>query len=402
MKYDFSTIIDRKGKDANAVDMIGKMKWGFEPGAAVEGFDEIPMWVADMNFATSPSITHALEERIKHPLYGYFSPSQEYYRSIINWQVKHGYTDLKEDMIGYENGVHGCIVTAINALTEPGDKILLHSPTYVGFMTDLSITGRIPVLSELKKDEEGIFRMDFPDMDKKLKENSIRLVIFCSPHNPTGRVWEKWEIEKAMEIFRENDCIVISDEIWSDLVLPGYKHIPTCLVSDDAMNRTIDIYSPSKGFNLAGLVGSYHIIANPLLREKLEKHGDNTRYNSMNVLSMHALIGAYDPEGEEWLSELLQVIQNNCIYAKDFIDKHLDGCHVSMPQGTYMIFMDCREYMEEHNKTLDEILKAGWDVGVAYQDGRKFNDDFSIRMNLALPFPRVAEAFDRMKKYVFV
>ena len=167
MKYDFDKIIDRRGKDATAIDGIGKKVWGVSPDSAKSGFSEIPMWVADMNFETSPSITRALEERIRHPLYGYFLPSERYYDSIIRWQTRlHGYEGLTPEVIGYENGVHGCIMTSIATLTEPGEAVFLHSPAYLGFLADLKSSGREAVVSPLKKDENGVWRMDFEDMEK--------------------------------------------------------------------------------------------------------------------------------------------------------------------------------------------------------------------------------------------
>lgn len=403
MKYDFTSIIDRTNKDAIAIDCIGKTHWGFEPGGAKEGFDEIPMWVADMNFATCPSIPAAIQERISHPLFGYFLPTKEYYDSIIKWQTtKNGYTDLTEAEIGYENGVHGCVISTIQSMTQPGDGVFLHTPAYVGFLGDLKETGRYAVTSDLKKDEDGIWRMDFEEMDRVIGENHVRLAIFCSPHNPTGRVWERWELEKAFEIFAKHSCVVISDEIWADIVFEGHKHIPSAMINEDARNRSVCVYAPSKTFNLAGLIGSYHIIFNPVLREKITKFGDKTHYNEMNVLSMHALIGAYKEEGFEWVSELNHVLSENTSYAVKRINDEFHGCHASKVQGTYMVFMDCEEYCKKNNKTLDDVLKAGWDVGVAYQDGRKFAHPWSIRINCALPKSRVEEAFDRLKEYVFV
>lgn len=402
MTYDFTKIIDRTGKDATAFDGLGTGVWGIAPEKAKNGFSEIPMWVADMNFETCPSVTRALSERIRHPLYGYFLPSDAYFDSIIKWQnTLHGYEGLKAEHIGYENGVHGCIVTAINVLTEPGDGILLHSPTYSGFLSDLRYTGRKGVFSPLFKDENGIWRMDFDDMDKKLKENHIHLAIFCTPHNPTGRVWERWEIERAMEIYRENNCLVISDEIWSDIILGEKKHIPTLMINEDAKERTISVYAPSKTFNLAGLIGSYHIIFNPVLRERIVKHGEMTHYNEMNVLSMHALIGAYESEGYTWLGELCKTLEKNCRYATDFINENFDGCKVTMPEATYMLFMDCSEFLKKKGMSLDELLTAGWDVGVKYQDGRRFAWKDAIRLNVALPESLLHEAMDRLKTHVF-
>lgn len=401
MKYDFTKIIERHGKDAIAVEQIGSGT-GMAPDAPKEGFDAIPMWVADMNFETVPTIPEAIIERAKHPLYGYFSPSKEYYDSIISWQEnRNGVTGLKKEHIGYENGVVGGVVTAVAAFASPGDSVLVHSPTYIGFTNGLEHSGFHLVHSLLKKDAKGIWRMDYEDMDRKLKQHHIHVAVFCSPHNPCGRVWERWEIEKAMEVYKENDCIVVSDEIWSDILLNGHKHIPTQSVSEDAKNRTIALYAPSKTFNLAGLIGSYHIIYNPYLRDLVEAKGAKSHYNKMNVLSMHALIGAYKKAGYEWVDELCEVLSQNINYACDYIRDYFEGVEVSKPEGTYMLFIDCEKWCKAHDKTILEVEKAGWDVGVAWQDGRMFHGEYAIRINLALPLCLVKEAFERMDKYVF-
>lgn len=400
MKYDFTTIIDRHGKDAIAVEALGT---GWAPPAPKEGFDAIPMWVADMNFATVPTITEAIIERAKHSLYGYFNPTEEYYNSIIKWQeTRNGVTGLAKEHIGYENGVLGCVVSALTAFAAPGDAVLLHSPTYIGFTSSIGNSGFKIVHSPLVKDEQGIWRMDYADMDAKIKANNIHVAVFCNPHNPCGRVWEREELEKAMEVYKANDCVVISDEIWSDIILNGYKHIPMQSVSEDARNRTIAVYAPSKTFNLAGLVGSYHIIYNKYLRDRVRSQSSKPHYNSMNVLSMHALIGAYKPEGYEWLDELCEVLSGNINYACAYIKEHFEGVEVMKPQGTYMLFLDCTKWCEAHGKTIDEVQQAGWDVGVTWQDGRAFHGPCAIRMNLALPFSKVQEAFERLRKYVFI
>ena len=401
MKYDFTSIMDRRGKDAIAVDALGSSS-GFAPGAPKPGFDAIPMWVADMNFPTVPTITQAIVARAQHPAFGYFTPSREYYDAIIRWQTKrHGVTGLTADDIGYENGVLGGVISALTAFAAPGDAVLLHSPTYIGFTNCVTNNGYKIVHSPLVKDQDGVWRMDFEDMDAKIKANKIHVAIFCSPHNPCGRVWERWEIEKAMEVYRANDCLVISDEIWSDILLNGHKHIPTQSVSEDARNRTVALYAPSKTFNLAGLVGSYHIIYNSYLRDRVTAKASKSHYNEMNVLSMHALIGAYQPEGYEWVDELCEVLSGNINFACDYIARHFPGVEVSKPQGTYMLFLDCTKWCEAHGKTIDWVMKAGWDVGVAWQDGRMFHGPCALRMNLALPLSRVQEAFDRLDRYVF-
>lgn len=399
MKYDFESIIDRKGRDALAVDALGS---GWAPGLPKGDFDVIPMWVADMNFYSVPTICDSMRRRLDHAAFGYFDPRDEYFDAIIKWQYdRNSVEGLRAEHIGYENGVLGGLLAAIGVFCSRGGNVLVHGPVYMGFSRSLANAGYNMVLSQLVKDEDGIWRMDFEDMERKITENNIHAAIFCSPHNPTGRVWERWEIERAMEIFRKHDVYVVSDEIWSDIILGSNKHIPTQSVSEDAKNRTVALYAPSKTFNLAGLIGAYHVIYNKSLRDRVEKESSLCHYNSMNMLSMYALIGAYTDEGREWVDELCKVLGENVDYACEYINTHFNGVSAAKPQGTYMIFMDCGEWLDAHSMTLDELLRAGWDVGVAWQDGRQHGGVRDIRINLALPLSRVKEAFDRMDKYIF-
>ena len=402
MKYDFTTVIDRTGMDAIAIDGIRPAPSGMAPGGPRDGFDVIPMWIADMNFATCPTIPQAVIRRAQHPLYGYFAPTDDYYDGIIRWQEqRNGVTGLTREHIGYENGVLGGVISALNVLCSRGDKVLVHSPTYIGFTNSLTNNGYRMVHSPLVLDGDNVWRMDFEDMEKKMVDEHIHAAIFCSPHNPCGRVWERWEIERFMELCAKHGVYVISDEIWSDIILEGHRHIPTQSVSEDARTRTVALYAPSKTFNLAGLVGSYHIVYDPWLRERMDKESSLCHYNEMNVLSMHALIGAYRPEGHAWVDELRQVLTGNVDYAYSYITSHFQGVELSRPQGTYMLFLDCTGWCREHGRTIDQLLQAGWDVGVAWQDGRLFRGPCHIRMNLALPLSRVQEAMERLSKYVF-
>ena len=393
--FDFETLWDRHGRDALAVDNIGGP--GFAPAAPEDGYDAIPMWVADMNFATAPSVTAALKARIEHPLYGYFMPSDAYYGAVIRWQaVRNGVQGLEPKHIGYENGVLGCVASALAAFTKPGDAVLLHSPTYVGFSHTLHDTARRAELSPLVRDETGVWRMDFADMDCRIRENHIRLVIFCSPHNPCGRVWERWELERAAEVFRANDCIVVSDEIWSDILPGAAKHIPLQSVSEDMKKRTIAVYAPSKTFNLAGLVGSYHIVYSDHLRHELRSVSGATHYNGMNVLSMHALIGAYSDEGQAWTDKLCSVLAENIRTFCDALDAVCPEAVYMRPKGTYMLFVNVRDYCECRGLTQRDVLCAGWRVGLCWQDGTDFNDPWAIRINLASPLSVIQKAAERL------
>ena len=399
MKYDFTSVMDRRGMDALAVDGLGS---GWAPDAPPEGVDPIPMWVADMNFPTVPAITQAIVDRVNHPAYGYFNPRAEYFDAIIHWHAeRNGVVGMESRHIGYENGVLGGVVSALNVLCSRGEKVLVHSPTYIGFTASLENNGYKLIHSPLVKDEAGVWRMDFDDMERKLLRHGIRVCVFCSPHNPTGRVWERWELERAMELFQKHGVYVISDEIWSDIILEGYRHIPTQSVSEDARQRTVALYAPSKTFNLAGLVGSYHVIYNDWLKARVDKEASLSHYNSMNVLSMHALIGGYSAEGRVWVDELREVLTGNIDYACRFIAEHFAGVEVSRPQGTYMLFLDCTAWCEKKGKSVAELLSAGWQVGVMWQDGRPFHGPCHIRMNLALPLSRVKEAMERLDRFVF-
>ena len=395
MKYDFTTIMNRGGRNTMAVDGYGMMAQGIE---IREDIDIIPMWVADMSFATVPTVPQQIIERVNHPEYGYFITPDEYYNSIIKWHEKrNGVTGLTRECIEYENSVLGGVASALNVLCSKGDKVLIHKPTYIGFTMTLQNNGYDIIHSELVKDENGVYRMDFEDMEKKIVEQNIHTTIFCSPHNPTGRVWERWELEKAMEIFKKHDVMVICDEIWSDLILADHKHIPLQSINEDAKQRVIAEYAPSKTFNLAGLIGSYHIIYNKYLRDRVRKESSLCHYNSANLLSVHGLIGAYKPEGYEWVDELCQVLTENVNYACDFFANEFDGIEISKPEGTYMIFPDFTKWLEKHGRTIDEVYAAGIHEGVIWQPGVAFNAPNCIRMNLALPHSKLVEAMDRLK-----
>ncbi len=398
MTYDFTSILDRKDKDSIAANIIPFENYNLDNSLSV-----IPMWVADMSFAVAPPVKEAINKRLTFPNFGYYSTPDEYYNSVINWhKTRNCVENLTKECIGYENGVLGGVSTAISAFTAPGEAVFVNSSTYVGFTGVLKGLGRTAVHSELVRDKNGIWRMDYEDMDRKIKESHIHLAILCSPHNPCGRVWERDELEKVMEIFRENDCIVISDEIWSDIIMPGHQHIPTQSVSEDAKQRTIAFYSPSKTFSLAGLIGSYNIIYNHYLRDRMMKQSSNTHYNSANVLSVHALIGAYSDSGALWTDEMISVVNDNLAYACDYINTHFDSIKVMRPEGTYMMYLDCGEWCRSHSISSQDLRLRGINNGIIWQNGDDFLLPDSIRMNYTLPKSLAVEAMKRLGKFVFI
>ncbi|WP_418969003.1 MalY/PatB family protein [Alloscardovia omnicolens] len=401
MAFDFLTVYDRHGMDALAVDAIGRVEGA--PHAPQDGYSSIPMWVADMNFGTAPAVTDAIRARLEHPIFGYFFPPQEYFDAIKNWQASHNNAhDVEDRHIGYENGVLGGLISTVSAYCQPGDSVLVHSPTYVGFTSCLTAAGFNIVHSPLIPDNDGVYHMDYEDMDRVLEESGAKVAIFCSPHNPTGRVWHREEIEAAMEIYAKHDCIVVSDEIWSDIIHPGCTHVPTQSVSEDARNRTVALYAPSKTFNIAGIVGAYHIIYNDDLRARVEAASKKSHYNDAHVLSVHALIGGYSSEGNAWLQELNDVLAHNVQRARDFFAQCAPEISIARSAGTYMLWLDATAWCAKHKKSIDELLEAGWRVGVGWQDGRPFHGDCHIRMNVALPSALLEEALGRLAEHVFV
>lgn len=399
MTYDFKTHVDRRGKDSIAVEPEYGLGTFFDAEKPSDDVSIIPMWVADMNFIALPDISEKVIERASHPSYGYFSPRKEYYEAIINWQeTQNGVKDLKPENIGYENGVLGGVASVLRTFVPKGGPVLVHSPTYVGFTHTLEDGDYTIIHSPLIKDENGVWRMDYADMDKKIKEHNIKVAILCNPHNPCGRVWSKEELLKAYEVYKANDVIVISDEIWSDIILFDNKHTPSQSISEDAKMRTVALYAPSKTFNLAGLIGSYHIIYNDEIKKKVLKTENETHYNSMNVLSMYAAIAAFSKNGKIWVKELNETLSDNVEYAYNYIKNNFEGVDVFKPEGTYMLFIDCKDWCLKHNMSLNDLRKQGIAKGVLWQDGRPFHGEYSIRINLALPHDLVVEAFDRLNK----
>ena len=391
MAYEFDKIIDRKGTNCLKYDFAR------ERGHSEE---ELPLWVADMDFQTAPEIVERLQRSVAHGIFGYSEGKDSYFQALAGWYEKHFGWTVKREWLVKTPGVVFAIAAAVRAFTKEGDAVLLQQPVYYPFSEAIKDNGRELVNSPLKL-VNGHYEMDFEDLEQKIVEHQVKLFLLCSPHNPVGRVWTEEELRRVGDLCVKHNVLVVSDEIHSDFTWPGHEHHVFANLDPKYAEISITCTAPSKTFNLAGLVGSYHIIYNSWLRDRCDKEGSLSHYNAMNVMSMHALLGAYKPEGYEWVEELRQVITGNVDFACDYIAKHFDGVEVSRPQGTYMLFLDCGEWLTAHGKTMDELLAAGWDVGVIWQDGRAFHGQTHIRMNLALPLSRVREAFRRLDTYVF-
>ena len=390
MKYDFDKVVDRHGTNCLKYD------FAIERGKPA---DILPLWVADMDFQTAPAILERLEETVKHGIFGYSDGKEGYFAAVQNWYRERFGWETKPEWLVKTPGVVFALA-AVRAYTKEGDGVLLQQPVYYPFSEVITDNGRKIVNSPLKI-TDGYYTMDLDDLETKIVENKVKLFLLCSPHNPVGRVWSEEELRRVGEICLRHGVLVVSDEIHSDFTREGHPHTVFAKLGAEFEQNCLICTAPSKTFNLAGLIGSYHIIYSKWLRDRVDKESSLCHYNEINVLSMHALIGAYKPEGYEWVDELNQVLANNVDFACEHIWEQYKGIQVTKPQGTYMLFLDCTKWCEAHGKTIEELQKAGSDVGVAWQDGRRFHGPCHIRMNLALPLSRVQEAFARLDKYVF-
>ena len=430
-KYDFETLLERKGHDALAIDALGLP--GF-PGyiqtsleeneqgkkyehAAGKGeakavlstekypiwgdYKPIPMWVADMNFIAFEGMISAIKERLNHPSLGYYLTRDEYYEAIIKWHEReYGIEGLKKEHLMYHNSVLGGIVSALMCFTVPGEEILIHSPTYTGFTHAIEDAGRRLLKSELIQDQDGVWKMNYEAMEQKIKEHHIHVVLLNTPHNPTGRIFTQEELKKAYDIFKRYDCVVLSDEIWADLRQVNLCHIPASQVNEDAKQRTISFYSIGKSFSAAALTSAYSVIYNKTLQNQLMKQASLTHYNKQNVLSMYALIGAYSDEGSNYLRQLRAVLDQNLRLLADFFNT-IPGVKAYQPEGTYMFFPDFKDYLLDQKMTQQDLVEAFWKMGVMGYSAAPFFHQTAMRLNAALPTAFIEEVILRLKKGVF-
>lgn len=371
MKYNFDEVTDRRG--------TGSLKW--EYGERSKDNDLLPMWLADMDFKSPPEIVDALKKRTEHGVFGYTPVPDSYYSAIIEWfRKQHGW-DLEKEWIALTPGVLPAVAIAIQALTEPGDRILIQPPVYHPFRKIIQDNERSPVDNPLIL-RHGEYRIDYADLEKQL-DKGIRMMILCSPHNPVGRVWKMDELRTLSEICLKHDIVIISDEIHSDLVMKGNKHIPLATMSHDIAENTITLSSASKTFNLPGLACANVIIPNKNLLDRFNKVRNGFCVGTPNLFGLIATEVAY-MYGLEWLEQLLDYIEGNYRFLVSFIGENALGIKVTELEGTYLAWLDFRDLGlpdEEINNLLLKKAKVWLDNGPKFGRGGK---GFQ-RLNLACP-----------------
>ena len=382
--YNFDQQIDRRGTS---------QKWDAPPYPVTDA-EPLPMWIADMDFATPDCVIDAVKARLAHPIMGYFEPEARFYECIADWNARRrGVAGILPQQILYQNSAVGAIVSAVRLFTEPGQGILVHTPHYTGFGYALADNGRRLIASPLVPDEAGIFRMDFDDMEQKIRDNTIGCMILCSPHNPTGRVWTATELRQAADLCERYGVKIISDEVWSDFVFGDNRHLPTPLASDYAGKNTVALYGAAKTFNLAGLRTCYSICYDQALADAYKKMCVSTHYNGPNVLSVAAMIGAYTG-GARYVDELLGYIRENMIFADRFIRERVPAVKGYLPEGTYTLWLK----FENTGRGDEENMLRMSRRGLVGDPAHKYGVSGYFRLNVACPKARLEAALHSMEK----
>lgn len=385
MKYDFLSVPDRSG--------CGATKWN-EAGNASTEF--VPLSVADMEFPTAPEISEALMKLAKEQILGYTDPTEEYFDSVISWMQRRHNFNIKKEWIVNTPGIVYALGVLIEAVTKPGDGIIILTPVYYPFDMAILAKSRSFVYSELKLNGKR-YEIDFDDLEKKAALPTTKAMIFCNPHNPVGRVWTKAELKKVCDICNKNGVFIIDDEIHNDLIMPGYEHTVMATLGDDTLNNIAVCTAPSKTFNLAGLQCSNIIVPDKKARAKLIACMMISMQNHLNVFSFEACKTAYN-KCEEWLNELLVVINDNARYIEQFMAEHFPEITVFPLEGTYLLWLDMRKLGMTHIELREMLKKAGifLDWGEMFGDaGRGFQ-----RINLACARITLEKAMARFKKAV--
>lgn len=387
MIYNFDEIVERKDTCAEKYMDLEKL-YGTS--------DVIPLWVADMDFKAAQPVIEAIKKRVENGIFGYTSRPDSYSAAVCKFQKRRKNWDIDKALMSFTLGVVPSICMIIRELTEPGDKIIIQPPVYRPFFNAVKDAARELLESPLKE-TEGKYFMDYGDIEEKAKQGA-KYIILCSPHNPVGRVWSREELIKLGDICLKYGITVISDEIHSDLMLWGNKHVPFSAISEELRKITVTCFSGSKTFNLAGLQSAITVFPNPVLKNKFEKAWSGLHIEANNCISMVATQAAFE-YGEEWLDQLTEYIEGNVNMVMDYFCRYIPLIKPIRPEGTYLIWLDCRKLGMNGKELVDFMVN---EAGVAMSAGTYFgkNGEGYLRMNVASPRAIVEKALAQIREAV--
>jgi cystathionine beta-lyase len=384
MDYNFDEIVDRKNTSSVKFDLRDKI---------FKNEDVVPMWVADMDFRTPPCVVEALRNRLDHEIFGYTFISPSVFDSIATWlRLRHNW-EINPGWISFSPGIVPAINLLVLAFTQPGDKVIVQTPVYFPFFSAVQNHGRELVYNPLIY-SKGKYEMDFADLESKM-DSTIRMLILCNPHNPTGNVWPEDVLRKVGEMCLSHDILLISDEIHSDLVYKGYRHIPSATLSDEIAANTITCMAPSKTFNLAGLSTSFLVIPDEKLKMTYEKKLDQIHVGAGNIFGFVAMEAAYS-HGGEWLDQLMKYLEGNVLFLEDFVQRHIPQIRVIKPQATYMVWLDCTQLKMSPSALKEFMINQ---AGLGLSDGPLFGKEGEgfQRINIGCPRSVLYEALLKLQ-----
>lgn len=379
MSYDFDKLNNRRNTHS--------MKWDIKD-------NELPLWVADMDFETAPVVKEALARRVEHGIYGYTIVEEEWEQAIINWwDRRHNYR-MDPQWLIFCTGVVPAISTAVQRLTNVGDRIVVQTPVYSVFFNSIENHGRHPIENHLIY-EEGKYHIDFHSLEEQLSHPQTRMMILCNPHNPIGQIWTREELEHIGQLCAKHHVIVLSDEIHCDLTNPECAYIPFASVSEICQQNSVTCLSASKAFNLAGLQSAAVSVPNDSIRAVLSRGLNSNEVAEPNAFAIDGVIAAFN-EGEPWLNDLRAYIKENKKMVNLFLKDRLPELKLHNPEATYLLWIDCSE-LTQNASELQNFLRE--ETGLYVSSGAEFrgNGHLFLRMNVACPASRVREALKRLE-----
>lgn len=380
MSYNFSLMTNRRNTNS--------LKWDVKE-------NELPMWVADMDFQTAPEIIEAIYKRTNHGIFGYNIVPDEFFHAIANWWHRRHHFKIQKDWMMFCTGVVPAVSSIVRKVTTVGENVLIQSPVYNIFYNSILNNGRHVLSSDLIYDGQE-YHIDFEDLEKKLALPQTTLMILCNPHNPIGRIWDKEILERIGELCYKHDVIVLSDEIHCDLAEPGLEYTPFASVSEKCLKNSITCIAPTKTFNLAGLQTSCIVVPNERLRHKVNRGINTDEVAEPNSFAVTAAVAAFT-KGEAWLEELREYIQENKNTANKFIRENIPNLYVVPSQATYLLWIDCSKVCLSSVELTDFIRE---NTGLYVSDGEEYGPNGSafIRMNIACPRERLLDGLKRLEK----
>lgn len=383
MNYDFDTVVNRRGTDS--------CKWDVPE-------NELPMWVADMDFQTAPEIREALAKRLEHGVFGYNIVRKEWYDAIGAWWERRHHFSMEKDWMIFCTGVVPAISSIVRKMTTIGEKVLVQTPVYNIFFNSIVNNGRYIVESPLVYDsQKHTYHIDFEDLEKKLSDPQVTMMILCNPHNPVGKIWDKETLEKIGELCWKHHVLVLSDEIHCDLTYPGHEYIPFASVSEKCRENSITCIAPTKTFNIAGLQTACVVVPNPVLRHKVNRGLNTDEVAEPNSFAIEAAIAAFT-KGGAWLDAFRAYLQENKTCVQTFLEREVPQLSLVPSEATYLLWIDCSalENPAKFHHFLRKETGLYLSAGAAYgKSGENF-----LRMNIACPKATLEEGLKRLKKGV--